>query len=63
MYEVRILINLKLPPPKAINGRLNRWGFRKFQNIVDYKARLAGLNVKYIEADYTSSLCPVCGGK
>jgi len=46
---------------KAINGRLNRWSFRKFQNIVDYKARLAGLNVKYIEADYTSSLCPVCG--
>jgi putative transposase len=48
---------------KAINGRLNRWSFRKFQNIVDYKARLAGLNVKYIEADYTSSLCPVCGEK
>jgi putative transposase len=48
---------------KAINGRLNRWSFRKFQNIVDYKARLAGLNVKYIEADYTSSLCPICGEK
>ncbi|MEG9193950.1 MAG: transposase [Candidatus Methanoglobus sp.] len=48
---------------KAINGRLNRWSFRKFQNIVDYKARLAGLNVKYTDADYTSSLCPVCGEK
>jgi transposase len=35
--------------------------FINFQNIVDYKARLAELNVKYIEADYTSSLCPICG--
>ena len=25
---------------KAINGRLNRWSFRKFQEIIDYKAKL-----------------------
>ncbi|TDA27892.1 MAG: hypothetical protein DSO01_01995 [Archaeoglobi archaeon] len=56
-------LGLHLPLQKAINGRLNRWSFRKFQNIVDYKARLVGLNVKYIEADYTSSLCPICGEK
>jgi putative transposase len=47
---------------KAMNGRLNRWSFRKFQEIIEYKAKLAGLNVKYIDARWTSSLCPKCGG-
>jgi len=48
---------------KALNGRLNRWSFRKLQNIIDYKAKLAGLNVKYVDAKDTSSLCPICRGK
>jgi len=48
---------------KAINGRLNRWGFRKLQRIVEYKAKLAGLNVVYVDAKGTSSLCPMCGGR
>ena len=48
---------------KAINGRLNRWSFRKLQNIIDYKAKLAGLNVKYVDAEKTSSLCPICRGR
>ena len=46
---------------KAINGRLNRWSFRKLQNIIEYKAKLAGLNVKYVNARGSSSLCPKCG--
>jgi putative transposase len=48
---------------KAINGRLNRWSFRKLQEIMEYKAKLAGLNVTYVNARGTSSLCPICGGK
>ncbi len=48
---------------KAINGRLSRWSFRKLQNVIGYKAKLAGLNVKYVDAKGTSSLCPVCGVK
>jgi putative transposase len=48
---------------KAINGRLNRWSFRKLQEIMEYKAKLAGLNVVYVDARGTSSLCPICGGK
>jgi putative transposase len=48
---------------KAINGRLNRWSFRKLQEIMEYKAKLAGLNVTYVDARGTSSLCPICGGK
>jgi putative transposase len=47
---------------KELNGRLNRWSFRRFQRIVEYKAKLAGLNVVYVDAKGTSSLCPMCGG-
>ena len=48
---------------KELNGRLNRWSFRKLQNIIEYKAKLAGLNVKYVNAKGTSTLCPICGEK
>jgi putative transposase len=48
---------------KELNGRLNRWSFRKLQWIAEYKAKLAGLNVVYVDAKGTSSLCPVCGGR
>ena len=48
---------------RALNGRLNRWSFRRFQSIMEYKAKLAGLNVKYVDAKGTSSLCPTCGVK
>jgi len=41
---------------KAVNGRLNRWSFRKLQ---EYEVKLAGLNVTYAEG--ASSLCPTCG--
>jgi len=43
---------------KAVNGRLNRWSFRKLQ---EYEVKLAGLNVTYAEG--ASSLCPTCGEK
>jgi len=46
---------------KAISGRLNRWSFRKLQEIIDYKAKLSGLNVRHVDAKGTSSLCPICG--
>jgi transposase len=48
---------------KGLNGRLHRWGYRRFQRILECKARLHGLNVKYIDPSYTSSMCPVCGGE
>jgi len=36
--------------------------FRKLQEIIDYKAKLAGLNVVYVDAKGTSGLCPICVG-
>jgi len=48
---------------KALNGRLNRWGFRRFQSILEYKAKVVGLRVVYVDPRGTSSLCPICGEK
>lgn len=44
-----------------MNGRLHRWSFRRFQTVMEYKAKLVGINVIYEDAYKTSSLCPICG--
>jgi len=46
-----------------MNGRLHRWSFRKLQSIIEYKAKLRGVKVVFVNPAYTSSMCPVCGGK
>ncbi|OYT27728.1 MAG: hypothetical protein B6U95_05685 [Thermofilum sp. ex4484_82] len=46
-----------------MNSRLHRWSFRKFQKIIEYKARLSGISIVYVDANGTSSLCPICGAK
>jgi len=46
-----------------MNGRLHRWSFRKLQSIIEYKAKLNGVRVVFVNPAYTSSLCPICGGK
>jgi putative transposase len=46
-----------------MNGRLHRWSFRKLQAIIEYKAKLKGVSVVFVNPAHTSSLCPICGGK
>jgi len=46
---------------RELNGRIHRWSYRRFQQILEYQAKLHGLNVKYVDPAYTSSICPVCG--
>jgi len=48
---------------KELNGRLHRWSYGRFQRILEYQAKLHGLNVRYVSPAHTSSLCPVCGGE
>ncbi|WP_456398660.1 RNA-guided endonuclease InsQ/TnpB family protein, partial [Palaeococcus sp. (in: euryarchaeotes)] len=47
----------------VMNGRLHRWSFRKLQSIIEYKAKLKGVRVVFVNPAFTSSLCPVCGEK
>ncbi len=56
-------IREKINYSKELNGRLHRWSFRKFQQILEYKAKLNGIEVVYVNPHKTSSLCPICGGK
>jgi len=46
-----------------MNGRLHRWSFRKLQSIIEYKAKLRGVRVVFVNPAYTSSLCQICGRK
>ena len=49
---------------KVLNRRLhNGWSFRKLQYYIEYKAKLEGLLVVYVNPRNSSSLCPGCGRK
>ena len=56
-------IRRKIKYSKRMNGRLHRWGFHKLQSIIEYKAKLHGIKVIYVNARGTSSICPICGVK
>lgn len=40
--------------------RLSNWGFAQLRKFIDYKARLAGVPVVFIDPKYTSQTCPAC---
>jgi len=49
---------------RSLNRRLHGfWPVRRLQFYIDYKAKLAGLSVHYVNPKGTSSLCPECGSK
>jgi len=39
------------------------WSYRRFQQILEYQAKLHGLNVKHVDPRNTSKTCPMCGGE
>lgn len=43
-----------------MNQRLHQWAHRKFAQMVEYKAKGAGMDVKYVDEAYTSQTCPQC---
>jgi len=48
---------------EELNGRIHRWSYRRFQQILEYQAKLNGLNVVYVDPKNTSRTCPVCNGE
>lgn len=46
---------------KAQRARMGGWAFAQLRAFVEYKARLAGVEVVYINPAYTSQTCAVCG--
>ena len=45
------------------NQKIHGWLFRKITSLIEYKARLKGIEVEYVNEEYTSQTCPVCGHK
>jgi len=56
-------IRKKIKYSREMNGRLHRWSFRKLQKIIEYKAKMNGIPIIYVNARGTSRTCPICGTK
>jgi IS605 OrfB family transposase len=47
--------------PRDQRARLSSWPFYHLEQVIDYKARRAGVPVVFVDVAYTSQRCPRCG--
>jgi len=46
---------------RELNGRIHSWSYSRFQRILEYQAKLHGLNVKYVDPRNTSKYARYAG--
>jgi putative transposase len=54
-------IRSRVPAQKANRTVLHSWAFSQFRVFVEYKAKLVGVPVVFVNPAYTSQTCSVCG--
>jgi putative transposase len=52
---------LSSPKQRRANRHASTWAFAKLQDMIGYKAALSGSLAIKVDADYTSTTCPLCG--
>jgi putative transposase len=46
---------------KRVRRIIGGWSFYELQTMTEYKAKLVGVSVVYVDASYTSKTCNECG--
>ncbi len=46
---------------ESFKSSINTWGFYQLQHMIEYKAKICGIPVVYIDPHYTSQKCSRCG--
>lgn len=63
LFVLEDLSGISKSPDKsaAFNGQLTSWAFYEFEEMLTYKAHMAGCEVIKVNRAYTSQRCPKCG--
>lgn len=51
----------RIRAPRSQRGALHSWAFAQLQELIRYKAQLAGAPLAYVDPRHTSRQCPRCG--
>jgi len=54
-------VNKKKTRSKKLNATKSNWSFYQLQQFIEYKAKLLGVPVVFIDPAYTSQRCSCCG--